>query len=100
MTDDEYVEYHNAKFAEIPTALLAKAVVVFDKYLSHLKDDMGRSYDRLGATNWFEYSFGHHAFGTYVRNLLRENGVTDDMVPTGNLDDYYVQMLEKFLGVR
>ena len=100
MTDEEYVEYHNTKFAEIPTTLLAKAVVVFDKHLAHLKDDMGRSYDRLGAAHWFEYSFGHHALGRVIRNQLRDGGVKDDMVPDGNLDDYYCPMLEYWIGKR
>ena len=36
----------------------------------------------------------HHTFGMWVRNLLRKNGITDDMVPDGNLDDYYAQFVE------
>lgn len=36
----------------------------------------------------------HHGWGTKIRGLLRSNGITDDITPTGNLDDVYAFMIE------
>jgi hypothetical protein len=63
-----------------------------------------------------EYSFPvswHHSVGMGIRNLLRQAGLTDDMLPkhamdayygegmgVQNWDDYYIQAVEAAAGAR
>jgi hypothetical protein len=42
----------------------------------------------------------HFTTGMAIRNLLREKVCRDDQLPSGNFDDYYVQLLEIAAGVR
>jgi hypothetical protein len=54
--------------------------------------------EKQGLNEWaFPY---HFTVGMAIRNDLRENGITDDLFPDGNLDDYYVPMLEWWAGYR
>ena len=48
-------------------------------------------------TGW--YIPFHFSWGVSVRNWLRES-ISDDMLPTGNWDDYYVEVIECAIGVR
>lgn len=40
----------------------------------------------------------HFSAGMAVRNLLRNGGFTDNQLPSGNWDDYYVPILELAAG--
>ena len=44
--------------------------------------------------DWIIENEAHHGWGTAVRNLLRQHGLKDNMVGSGNLDDYYVEIVE------
>ncbi len=37
----------------------------------------------------------HFFWGMAIRNLLRRAGLKDDLLPTGNWDDYYIQCIEE-----
>lgn len=37
----------------------------------------------------------HFDWGMNVRNMLRGEGFKDEYLPTGNWDDYYVEVVEK-----
>lgn len=43
---------------------------------------------------WVYEDRGHFTWGMSLRNLLRTNGLKDQLLPTGNWDDYYVEVLE------
>lgn len=42
----------------------------------------------------------HMFWGMGVRNLLRRRGLRDDVLPSGNWDDYYIQAIEAAAGLR
>ena len=53
---------------------------VYDMYIEDPKD-------------WY---VEHHFFwGMHIRNELRNHGLKDEFLPTGNWDDYYVEAIEK-----
>lgn len=58
---------------------------------------------------WIHHVGGHFFMGMAIRNLLRQNGLTDDLLPPveyeegqsySNWDDYYVQAVEAAIGLR
>lgn len=54
------------------------------------------------GTNWIhkvDGGRGHFSFGMSVRNGLRREGLTDDLLPERNWDDYYVGCIELALGL-
>jgi hypothetical protein len=42
----------------------------------------------------------HHGWGTAVRNHLRDNVCLDEELPSGNWDDYYIQLVELACEIR
>lgn len=44
---------------------------------------------------WVPYHFG---WGMAVRNYLRKGGIDEAALPTHNLDDYYVEAVERALA--
>ena len=102
MSDAEYDAFHNARWAEVSPNMRARAVEIFDAHLAHQKPEIMRAIDHhgLGGAGWLHANHAHHGWGTMVRNLLRDNGLTDDRFPTGNLDDYYSQLIEFWVGAR
>lgn len=42
----------------------------------------------------------HFRMGMNIRNLLREEILSDHKLPTGNWDDYYVELVEIACGLR
>lgn len=46
---------------------------------------------------WASY---HHGWGTAIRNSLRDHVCTDAELPSGNWDDYYIQLVEIACGAR
>ena len=99
MTDAEFAQYLDAKFLELSPELLVKAKGIFSTLLPMWRGSFWASYKKHGA-QWFMEDYGHLRLGMAIRNLLRENGVMDTDVPDNNLDDYYIQMLEYWMGVR
>ena len=42
----------------------------------------------------------HFGFGMTIRNMLRtKSGIPEKSLPTGNWDDYYIRVVETFLGI-
>ena len=41
----------------------------------------------------------HLWWGMWYRNQLRQHGIEDQSLPTGNLDDYYVRIVEEALPI-
>lgn len=99
----EYIEFHNERYNEIPPALKNTIGYLLDTHLNEIgiRRQIVRSYMTYGG-QWIhkDIQFGHFSFGMYIRNLLRKNGVKDEMFPSHNLDDYYVQLVEWAVGIR
>lgn len=92
-------EYYNMKLAEIPNDVLLKAIrVLSDNIPDYAKKEIREDIDEKGLNEW-SYLY-HHGWGTSIRNLLRKNGLMDNMLPDGNWDDYYHQIVEIVVGAR
>ncbi len=98
-------EYHDTKYNELTRDLVRKAVDIFNAELSIDDIIMMRDAYAVHGSEWiysaaFEEYGGHHGYGRIIRNMLRHGGFKDEMVPDNNLDDYYVPLLEAFVGLR
>jgi hypothetical protein len=86
-------QIHEEKWAELSDDVKTKAVAIIQaEFTEDLKEEI-RGMIRNDPNDWC--SLYHHGWGTGVRNLLREKGLTDDMTPDGNWDDYYVMVVEE-----
>lgn len=93
-------EYYNNKLAEIPKDVLEKAIEYLNQHLSEDdKEFLINEYNKNRLLiDWFiPY---HNYDGMYLRNELRNIGLTDDLLPDKNWDDYYIQVLELAIGIR
>jgi hypothetical protein len=95
---DEYPEYYEQRYNEIPADIKEKAIAVLKKELyPESIANIQKKIDEEGLIEWaIPYHFG---WGTDVRNLLRKHVCTDDHLPTG-WDDYYIQIVEAAVGRR
>lgn len=98
MNDQEFSDMLDEKYKEIPSVFLNDCVNFLKSELSdETKTSIVELYNEKGS-NWID---GHHfGWGMSIRNLLRENGFADDMLPDKNWDDYYIQVVECAIGVR
>jgi hypothetical protein len=97
-------KYFDDKYKELPSEVVGKAVRIFRDYFQtdpEAEKELKALIEEHGINNWQEAAPGFHfSGGMFMRNLLRKNGVIDDMVPDKNLDDYYMQLIEASLGFR
>ncbi|MDX2215509.1 MAG: hypothetical protein SFY66_19755 [Oculatellaceae cyanobacterium bins.114] len=96
-TPEERKQYFEDKFREIPPQVLEQAIAVFESLPAEFKTEC-RVRHAIEPDNWI--SCWHLSVGMQLRNLLRQKGLTDDLLPDKNWDDYYVQVLEVSLGLR
>jgi len=97
MTDQDWIDLHNARVSEMPPEVLQKAVDFLTSELGPAKTSILELYNE-DPIHWVAE---HHMFwGMQVRNALRGIGLKDDMLPSGNWDDYYVPCVEMAIGVR
>lgn len=86
-------QIHEEKWAELSDDVKRDAIACLRSHFTEeLKQDI-RNLIKNDPNEWI--SSYHHGWGTGVRNLLRENGLTDDLTPDGNWDDYYVMVVEE-----
>jgi len=101
MTEGEYEKFHEDRWEEMDVAFKSGAVALLQsKFPKRLKREILRSIAKHGKLHWIHAEMQHFGWGMAVRNLLRDNGFTDDRTKTGNLDDYYEQLVEAAVGVR
>ena len=92
LSDKEFIEFQNDKFEEIPTDILNKAVELLKNEITEITKKEIREDIKNNPLYWFApYHFG---WGMAIRNLLRDKVCLDDKLPSGNWDDYYVQIIE------
>lgn len=101
-TDKEFNAHHEKCFNELPKDILHKAIQIFNddtnfnerKFLINLYNIAPIDTKAL----WF---IPYHSYeGMVIRNKFRRSGLLDEMLPSGNWDDYYVQVMECAIGVR
>jgi hypothetical protein len=96
MSDEEFVQFHNDRMAELEPWIVEKAV----KFLSELHPlvEETRELYKEDPIHWI--SPYHFSTGMAIRNLLRKEVCLDSQLPSGNFDDYYVQLMEVAAGCR
>lgn len=93
-----YDKYFNDKLAEVPDE-------VIDAVIEFLEEELPRQsrWDLCAQWNKDKHKFGevgHQTWGKIILRRMRDEGLTDDLVPDANWDDYYLQIIEIFIGVR
>lgn len=103
-TDEELLVYFEEKYNEIPPDVLEKAIKILQDHLLEKDRQVIRDlYKKHGPHMWMREvndGFGHFSFGMAIRNCLRQEGLTDELLPDKNWDDYYISVIEKSLGLR
>lgn len=99
MTDKELYDFHTKKLAELPGDIIEQAVHVV---LSVLDETTKNAIKKVAKSNPYAWAIGYHFYwGMWMRNQFRADaGITDDQLPSGNWDDYYVPIVELALGLR
>lgn len=84
--------------AQCPPEIIDKGVAYLKSLISEKdKADIRKMAADDPAEWWALY---HHGWGTAIRNKLRHHVCLDKELPSGNWDDYYIQMVEIACGVR
>lgn len=95
MSDAEFASYHQKLYAELPQSIKTRGIEILHTYLPQndlpLVSEQIRQY---GTVIWIVKIQEHFGWGMAVRNLLRQHGLTDDMLPLPNWDEYYVMLVE------
>lgn len=96
---DEDKQYFDEKFNEIPQEVLEKASAFLIGYIPAGEQIL--IIEEIKEKGLMDWAIPHHSFwGMSIRNNLREAGLTDDLLPDKNWDDYYIQVIEYALGLR
>lgn len=93
MTDEEYMQFHDDRFAELPQDIKDKAIEILKSNINNIGKNQIRMAIKADRINWG--SPYHFSWGMGIRNLLRNNICLDDKLPSGNWDDYYIRLVEK-----
>jgi hypothetical protein len=96
---ESFAAYQDRKLAEIPIEVLRKAIDVLDAEFarSSWEAQIKNLHDNYGP-DWVAQV--HHTWGQEIRNLLRDAGLKDILLPSGNWDDYYGPIVEIVAGIR
>ncbi len=97
--EEDFVAYHDRVYAELSPEIRARGVAILKEVIDeHDKEFVRQAIVQYGKCHWVHKLMAHFGWGMWIRNQLRDHGLKDDMVPTNNLDDYYVQMVEEAVG--
>ncbi|MBD3882111.1 hypothetical protein IFO70_10110 [Phormidium tenue FACHB-886] len=96
-TPEERKQYFEEKLREIPPDVLEKAIAVFQTLPQEFKAEC-KARHAIEPDDWI--TCWHLGAGMQLRNMLRDHGLRDDLLPDKNWDDYYIQVLEISLGLR
>lgn len=93
--------YYDQKYAEIPHDYKLGAVQFLRDRLPEVQKQLIRELFQKDGHDWIHNeAFGHFYWGMGCRNQLRNAGFKDEKLPDGNLDDYYVSLVEAACGLR
>lgn len=98
MSDAEFAQYHDERFAELPDWIIEKSKEALLYNISQEDIDIIKNeIDKNGSTWCSPY---HSWWGMKIRNLLRDKVCLDKELPIPNWDDYYVALIEYAVGKR
>jgi hypothetical protein len=82
---------------ECPAQIIKDSLVALDRIIDQVtRVRIKEEYKKDPKTWWALY---HHGWGTAIRNALRDMVCLDKELPSGNWDDYYIQIIEIYLGL-
>lgn len=91
--------HHDQMWAELPEEVKIKAIAAVRTVM--IPEDIWKikeAYAKDPSKWWVPY---HFFWGMWIRNQIRSlTEVTDDQLPSGNWDDYYVPAVEAAFGLR
>jgi hypothetical protein len=100
LSDEEFVQFHNERLAELDPWIVGKAVKVLSE-LHPLMEETREMYVN-DPVHWM--SPYHFSTGMAIRNLLRKEVCLDNQLTTNeenqNWDNFYVQLMEVAAGCR
>jgi hypothetical protein len=96
MSDEEFIQFNKDKLYELDPWIVIKSVMVLSEL--HPLMEETREMHKQDPVHWM--SPYHFSAGMAIRNLLRDKVCQDDQLPSGNWDDYYVQLIEIAAGCR
>lgn len=91
----DWVVFNAERFNSLNPTTRDAAVAMLRVELETVKDDIRAKIAENPQTWWAPYHFG---WGMAVRNLLRRKGFGEKELGVGNIDDYYVSLVEAALA--
>ena len=85
-------------FLDCPVWIVNKSVEELKTILDRNEIEQIKEAHKEDPETW--WALYHHGWGTAIRNFLRNNVCKDDELPSGNWDDYYIQVVELVCDVR
>lgn len=95
---EEDYKTHDEYLRELPDWIVEKSVEYLKSIFTETTKNDIFMYHRRDPKTWWASS--HFGWGMRIRNLLRDNVCTDEKLPSGNWDDYYIQVVEIACGLR
>lgn len=91
-------EWHEKCLQECPQWIVEKSVSFLSRNIPEDVKEQIREEWKNDPEHWATPF--HFSYGMFIRNQLRNNVCSDDKLPTGNFDDYYVPFIEIACGIR
>jgi len=98
MSEKKLYDFYTDRLNELDKKLVDKAIKAVNKFIPKKDKKMIIEAVRKNKYNWS--SPYHFQWGMWCRNQFREHVCSDNKLPTGNWDDYYVPLVELALGIR
>lgn len=77
---------------DLPDWIIEKSVAYLKTIPEKVQEQLRQSYHELPRDSFI--GMIHFNWGMDCRNNLRKNVCLDDQLPSGNWDDYYIELLE------
>jgi hypothetical protein len=84
--------------SKCPKWIIKKSVEELQNLLTDEAIETTKMFHSRDPKTW--WAIYHHGWGTGMRNYLRDKVCLDDQLPSGNWDDYYIQLIEMTCGIR
>lgn len=98
IVDDVWGEFKFWEFDDLSDYIKNKSVEFLkDNIDEETKEQIVKMYEKESEAF---LSFDHWGFGMAIRNGLRENVCLDDDTPSGNWDDYYIELVKMACGIK
>lgn len=89
--------FHNKSINELSDDIKLRSIQSLSWVLSAETVYEIRQAHQENPDTWWATS--HFTWGMSIRNFLRDNVCTDENLPSGNWDDYYIPLVELACGI-